>query len=363
MSANIKPVAVLPDWVPSAVRLYLRHTEAGRSLRQIAREEGVHASTVLRQVRRFENRRDDPLIDCALSRLREQVLGRKGASLQPRRDEAPAASRSALPSLLSEERLDTEALRVLRRLCEAGAVLAVAPDMERAVVLREGQGGPTRLAVLDRPVAEILALRDWIRCRKPGRVSQYAITGAGRAALRRLMAQAGEGEDPALTCLPDEDVPESGPQEESRPRGGTIESPVTALARRRDRDGKPFLSADLVTAAERLREDFEIAQMGPRVTQDWDRFLTAGTSRSGLPNAASPGGEGAARERVAAALRELGPGLGDMALRCCCYLEGLEAAERRLGWSARSGKIVLRIALIRLKRHYESLGEAGKLIG
>ena len=362
MSANIKPVAVLPDWVPSAVRLYLRHTEAGRSLRQIAREEGVHASTVLRQVRRFENRRDDPLIDCALSRLREQVLGRKAPSRQAGNGDRADFRAAALPSLLSEEQLDSEALRVLRRLCETGAVLAVAPDMERAVVLREGQGGPSRLAVLDRPVAEIFALRDWIRCRKPGRVSQYAITGAGRTALRRLMAQAGEGEAPALTCLPDEVVPESGPPEEHRARGGITESPVTALARRRDRDGKPFLSADLVAAAERLREDFEIAQMGPRATQDWDRFLTAGASRGSLPSGA-PGGNSAARERVAAALRELGPGLGDMALRCCCYLEGLEAAERRLGWSARSGKIVLRIALIRLKRHYESLGDAGKLIG
>ena len=71
MTSNIKPIEILPDWVPPAVRLYLRHTEHGRSLRQIAREEGVHASTVLRQVRRFENRRDDPLFDGALGRLRK----------------------------------------------------------------------------------------------------------------------------------------------------------------------------------------------------------------------------------------------------------------------------------------------------
>ena len=51
-----------------------------------------------------------------------------------------------------------------------------------------------------------------------------------------------------------------------------------------------------------------------------------------------------ARDRVALALRDLGPGLGDVALRVCCFLEGIEAAERRMGWAARSGKIVLRIA-------------------
>ena len=68
----------------------------------------------------------------------------------------------------------------------------------------------------------------------------------------------------------------------------------------------------------------------------------------------------AARDQIA----DLGPGLGDMVLRCCGFLEGLEAAEKRMGWSARSGKIVLRIALQRLKRHYdETCGGKAPLIG
>lgn len=53
-----------------------------------------------------------------------------------------------------------------------------------------------------------------------------------------------------------------------------------------------------------------------------------------------------------------------MVLRVCCFLEGLETAERRMGWSARSGKIVLRIALIRLRRHYDDRGgRYGAMIG
>ena len=64
------------------------------------------------------------------------------------------------------------------------------------------------------------------------------------------------------------------------------------------------------------------------------------------------------------AFAALGPGLSDVALRCCCYLEGLESVERRLGWSARSAKIVLRIALMRLKRHFdETYGPGGPMIG
>jgi Domain of unknown function (DUF6456) len=149
-----------------------------------------------------------------------------------------------------------------------------------------------------------------------------------------------------------------------RVRYNLAESPVALLGRRRDRDGKPFLEPELVAAAERLREDFELAQMGPRVAQNWDRFLTGGDR--GAFHADSGIGEGpsSARSRVAAALRDLCPGLGDVALRCCCFLEGLEVAEKRMGWAARSGKFVLRIALMRLRRHYEeTYGKSGPLIG
>lgn len=334
MTANLTPLEQLPDWVPSAVRLYLTHTEGGRSLREIARAEGVHASTVLRQVRRFENRRDDPLVDGALGRLKGE-------------DEATAADAA----------LDAEARRVLPRLAEPGAMLVVAPDMDRAVVLREAAGGTTRLAVLDRLMAEAFALQEWIVCVQQGRVLRYEITAAGRTALRRLTGAEPVPAVPATQRGFDE-------EESRRTRPVTVESPVTALARRRDKDGNPFLAPDLVAAAERLREDFEAAQTGARMTQDWERFLTGPERGRGAGAAGLPGrGAQAARDRVLAALAELGPGLADMALRCCCYMEGLETAERHLGWSARSGKIVLRIALLRLQRHYESLGEDGKMMG
>lgn len=56
--------------------------------------------------------------------------------------------------------------------------------------------------------------------------------------------------------------------------------------------------------------------------------------------------------------------MGDIVLRVCCFLEGIEMTERRLGWSARSGKIVLRLALMRLERYYaETYGRGSPLIG
>ena len=141
-------------------------------------------------------------------------------------------------------------------------------------------------------------------------------------------------------------------------------SPLTELSHLRDKDGKPFLSGELVNVGERLCEYFELAQMGPRVAQNLDRFFTSGGCGGFAPDSGVGDGPFAARKRVADAMADLGPGLSDVLLRCCCYLEGLEAVEKRLGWSARSGKIVLRIASMRFHQHYvRTLGVDGDLIG
>ncbi|MDM7930673.1 DUF6456 domain-containing protein [Tabrizicola sp.] len=369
--------ASLPDWLPAAVRHYLHHIEDGTSLRALARREGLHASTILRQVRRFENRREDPLMDEALSAVTR--FAQRSADDPARKDDQPMTMHprsprpTPAPVLCDEQSLAQEGRRVLRRLAEPGAVMAIAPEMDKAVVLRDMPDGRSlRTAVLERAVAHAFTLKDWITCRKPGRVSTYEITSAGRAALRRMIDEEDrrrQSPTDASAAFGDQHrvwgertvMEEDGPR---KLRYNTAESPVGVLGRRRDRDGKPFLEPDLVEAAERLREDFELAQMGPRVAQNWDRFLTGADRGAFQPDSGLGEGPGQARGRVAAALRDLGPGLGYIALRCCCFLEGLEVAEKRMGWAARSGKIVLRIALMRLRRHYdETYGRSGPLIG
>ncbi|MFN3577135.1 MAG: DUF6456 domain-containing protein [Tabrizicola sp.] len=369
--------ASLPDWLPAAVRHYIDHTEDGTSLRELARREGLHASTILRQVRRFENRREDPLMDEALTAISRLVSRQSDVSAEkdaPLMSVHPRPDRSGQPpEVFDEQALLREGIRVLRRLAEPGAVMAIAPDLDKAVVLRDlPDGRSLRTAVLERSVAHAFALKDWVTCRKPGRVATYEITSAGRAALKRMVDDEDrrrQGMAEGATPFGDqhrvwgerEVMEDSGPR---RVRYNLAESPVALLGRRRDRDGKPFLEPELVAAAERLREDFELAQMGPRVAQNWDRFLTGGDRGAFQPDSGLAEGPSSARGRVAAALRDLGPGLGDVALRCCCFLEGLEVAEKRMGWAARSGKIVLRIALMRLRRHYEeTYGKSGPLIG
>ena len=359
MRSNLSPLLTLPDWIPDAVRLYLDHTFSGLSLRALARRDGLHASTILRQVRRYETRRDDPLLDEALDRLAQS----------PMEDAMSATLRHPSPTL-DEAAILHEGRRILRRLAEPGAVLAIAPDLERAVVLREFPDGRTaRTGVVERKFAHAFALKEWISLRKAGRVTTYDLSSIGRLALKRLMDEAPAGLAEAPTPFADQhrdwdekDIPT--PEGPRRMRYNLAENPVAVLGRRKDKDGMAFLSPDLINAAERLREDFELAQMGPRVAQNWDRFLTAGDRGGFRGDAGTAEGPRAARDRVAAALRDLGPGLGDVALRVCCFLDGIEAAEQRMGWAARSGKIVLRIALQRLARHYdETYGKSGPRIG
>ncbi|MDP2738405.1 MAG: DUF6456 domain-containing protein [Pseudorhodobacter sp.] len=386
MIANLSSDFTLPAWLPEAVRLYLDHTEEGISLRALARRKGCHASTVMRQIRRCENRRDDPLVDEALAVL-AQAQGSKTpdpakkdafdmtAQIRSTARNTPAHPTPAHPAayLMDEAHIAREARRILRRMAETGAVLAIASDMDKAAVLRAmPDGRMTQTAVVERQVAQAFALKDWIICRKTGRIATYEITAVGRAALKRMIDVADRsrmGMAEAATPFSDQHrvwgernfAGDEGPR---RLRYNVAESPVAVLARRRDKDGRPFLEPELAEAAERLREDFELAQMGPQVAQNWDRFLSGGDRGGFRANRGGGDGSGRARDRVAAALRDLGPGLGDMALRCCCFLEGLEMAEKRMGWSARSGKIVLRIALQRLRRHYdESYGKSGPLIG
>ncbi len=349
-----------PAWVPEPVRAYLIHTHEGASIRSLARAFGCEPSTISRRIRRIENRRDDVLVDIALNRLGCRIVAPRGAS-NGFEDPESMSKHSELPTI-DEARMQREAMRVLRRLNEPGACLALAPAMETAVVVRDtGDGPAVRTAVVERMIAEAMAIKEWIEASGTGRIMRYRITSAGRAALKAMVARDESararkaGTAAADLDEEDDDADYSGIAAR-KARYTLAESPLVALSRRRDKGGRPFLDEALVAAGERLREDFELAQVGAKVGQDWQRFLTAGTSSSRY-GSGDGGGASAARDRLAAALAALGPGLGDVTVRCCCFLEGLETAERRMGWSARSGKIVLRIALQRLRAHYDENSE------
>ncbi|MGV6838885.1 MAG: DUF6456 domain-containing protein [Planktomarina sp.] len=334
-SDNLMPLGrILPKWVPQIAKVYLAHTEAGIPMRELARAMGQHPSTICRQVQRIEHRRDDPLVDGALRALGVKIPDKEHlmSYLAP----------------VDDISISTETALILNHLKIAGTVLALAQDLDKAVVVRDGPEGSTdRIMIVDREIAMTLALRDWIEPDDPNnRIVRYRITPAGRVAVRDY---AHEGQIGPADNL---DEPPKG----RRARYGAPETPLMHLARRKDADGEPFLQDIHVKAGNRLREDYELARLDDAAPDDWLCY-TAGQD---CPTGSSPAQK--AHMRMAAALQALGPGLGDVVICCCCDLEGLEKAEKNLGWSARSGKVVLRIALTHLARHYDAYAQ-NQMIG
>ncbi|MGK2284726.1 DUF6456 domain-containing protein [Pedomonas sp. V897] len=125
------------------------------------------------------------------------------------------------------------------------------------------------------------------------------------------------------------------------------DSPVAWLSRH------GHLSRRQVLAAERLQQDYRRARLSPRTTQSWDMVPAVG-GRRGPQEVLNPTEAMLdARKRVHAAMDAVGPGLGDVLWRVVCEGEGMDAAERALGWPRRAAKLVLCLALDRLADHYD----------
>ena len=131
------------------------------------------------------------------------------------------------------------------------------------------------------------------------------------------------------------------------------ESPLVWLARRRGRDGRALIEAHQLQAGEKLRADFTRAHLMPRTTSNWSEPLSSGRQAGGSERAGMfTETMIAARQNVHQALDAVGPEFAGLLVDICCFLKGLEDVERERAWPARSGKVVLQLALARLARHY-----------
>jgi hypothetical protein len=296
--------------------LYLAHVEGAAPLRRLAALSGRAPSSVHRAVRRVEASRDDPLMDVVVDAA--GAAARAGSGVAAPLWDGPDDRETG-----SEELVRRVARRTLERLAEAGAFMMVADGAERAGVFSPRNRFRRPLGLLTVGHAAELAARGWVRCAsRTASSARYVIDAPGRAWLRAAV-----GEPPRPPAAP------------TAPRA--VESPVAWLARRRGPDGAAFLAPEEVEAGERLRDDWDAARIPSG--DDWRAALAA----------ADFAGAAAARERLVRAVADLGPGLADAAVRVCCLSEGIEAVERRMGWAARSGKVVLKIALQRLSGHAE----------
>lgn len=120
------------------------------------------------------------------------------------------------------------------------------------------------------------------------------------------------------------------------------ESPLAWLAAR------GLVTARQLEAGERLRADYERAELAPSVTMNWGVARVDGGGGSIDPTTAQLD----SKRRFDAAMNAVGSGLSDVLWRVVCAGEGLPEAEKALGWPVRAGRVVLTLALDRLASHY-----------
>lgn len=123
------------------------------------------------------------------------------------------------------------------------------------------------------------------------------------------------------------------------------ESPLARLAAGQN----AFLEPHHVEAGERVRLLFERSRLQPRMTMNYSGTPAGGTrSRAGdLSDMAVD-----ARRALDAIHRALPAECAGVVIDVCGWLKGLQEVERDRGWPRRSAKLVLRIGLEQLARHF-----------
>ena len=253
--------------------------------------------------------------------------------------------------MVSDHEVRREARRIFKKLLEPGAFLRdltgyLASSGKWGVfTARNGFGKP--VAKLEPEFVEAFRRNDWLQ-NKADR--ELVLSPVGTAWYRRVSAEtepfASQHRDTAVRRVD----PEGGRQTATV---NNAESPLAWLRARSNATGESLLSKEQFEAGERLRRDFEQAQLRQHVTANWDMRVTAsGRSGGARPGQSISDRALAARQRYHGALEAVGPELASVLVEVCCNLCGLSDAEHTMGWPKRSGKVVLQIALNSLARHY-----------
>lgn len=351
-------LVALPNWVPRYVAVYVIHKALGLSMRKTAELLSVQPSTVSRNVRKVSGFLGDPLYQSGVDRLIECVSKKRFSVF------GTSESRCIGEFSLNDEADDKRSIALqncLRKLDEPCMVLATAQDLSSCAIIHKSTDRPPNSScAVEKETAEKLAVSGFVlpSRRRTKKVLTYLISPDGRRNLNLLRYQRS-----SVTKKPVYPLRDGNPRKKAIGRetgrqsvlitgiSAKKESSLEALARRRDRYGNPFLSTTLVEAGKLLREDYEMNSLsicpgGQGYSESFNGNVPYEVKPSFIFH--NPG------ERLEKALEFLGPVLADVAVQCCCHFKGMEEIERDFGWSARSGKIVLRIALTQLLAFYRS---------
>jgi hypothetical protein len=233
-----------------------------------------------------------------------------------------------------EQEVLREARRILRKL--ANGKRLVACDSARFALT--GTGALRNAVKVDRSTVDAFVARDWLR----GSAEQgFTLSDAGLGWLKRIECDGAApfaAQHRVITRRKVQDA--CGLEREVEIN--ELESPIAWLRHR------GLIDAMQYEAGDRLRRDFTLAQLSPRMAADLQApVVDTGKSPGEFTDTVL-----AAKQRFLSAMKAVGPVLSDLLFDVCCHLMRLEGVEREFGWPQRSAKVVLQIALDRLGEHY-----------
>ena len=347
----------VPGWLPRSVLIYVLNEKCRISMRKIARHMNVQTSTVSRNVRTVHNKLSDPLYNAGVERLSNALAksGFQNTALEVRTNSTSQTHPEQFVFQPKEDKLKVDGKKLFKALALPNAVLSVSLNSESVSVTgKQGCEPSARYSTFDRSLAEAFVLRDMIQLNGSATQLKYSITSKGKSYFERF------SEFYLKNTCQNLGLKDCGKVEACREtqlanleQSAIEKSPLYTLLRLRDKFGERYLSPNHVVAGQIFREDYEVSNL---LNARHAKKTKTGLEQKDVVGEAFCLG---ASERFELANKMLGPIMSDVVIRCCCHFQGLGKIERHLGWSARSGKVVLRIALTQLAEFYRTTDEIG----
>lgn len=131
------------------------------------------------------------------------------------------------------------------------------------------------------------------------------------------------------------------------------DNPLLWLRTRRTKSGAPFIDIAHYEAGCRLAADYRHAGLDSLAQGSLDLAGSSGRRRTGGRQGGSVCDAALdARQRYRKAIDAVGAEFAPVLIDVCCIETGLGDLEKKNGWPPRSGKIIVRLALSSLARHY-----------
>ncbi|NRA86216.1 MAG: hypothetical protein HRU28_02235 [Rhizobiales bacterium] len=131
-------------------------------------------------------------------------------------------------------------------------------------------------------------------------------------------------------------------------------SPILKLYNRQKNLNNKYLVEQHVQAGQKLFKLFSKANLQPNITMNWDKLESVPQNHY-TGEKEQPFGEQVyiARKQLYESLAYVGEEYAAILVEICLFANGLEATEKAMNWPARSGKLLLTMALDKLAKHYK----------